>query len=197
MAEIALTAVINKAIHISSNALFNEVSSASSLQENIDNGCMLLEPKWLCKVGPSTRRLAVSGASRETIDVLNNKNNVNFKKLENLRLSNDATHVISSGSFNMSGYPNLLKMHLDVFFSPSKLPRSEHFPPNLIKLTLLKNRLKADPLRTLNKLPKLKILKLDFDCYIGKTMDCDAGFCQLEVLRIRGLDNLEELMKDG
>ncbi|KAJ8545320.1 hypothetical protein K7X08_017903 [Anisodus acutangulus] len=97
----------------------------------------------------------------------------------------------------MSGYPNLLKMHLDVFFSPSKLPRSEHFPPNLIKLTLLKNRLKADPLRTLNKLPKLKILKLDFDCYIGKTMDCDAGFCQLEVLRIRGLDNLEELMKDG
>ncbi|KAM3284663.1 toMV resistance protein Tm-2 [Capsicum chacoense] len=151
-------------------------------------------PKWLCKVGPNTRRLAVSGASRETIRVLNNQNNVIFKKLENLRLSNDTTHVISSEKFDMSGYPNLLKMHLDVFFSPSKLPSSEHFPPNLIKLTLVKNRLKENPLQTLNKLPKLKILKLDFDCYIGKTMDCDGGFSQLEILRIRGLDNLEKLM---
>ncbi|XP_060193480.1 toMV resistance protein Tm-2(GCR236)-like [Lycium barbarum] len=154
-------------------------------------------PKWLCKVGPNIRRLAVSGGSRETINVLNNQNNVIFEKLENLRLSNDTTHVISSGNFTLSGYPNLLKVHLDVFFSPSKLPSSEHFPPNLIKLTLLKNRLTEDPLQTLNQLPKLKILKLDFDCYIGKTMDCDGGFCQLEVLRIRGLDNLKELMMDG
>ncbi|XP_059289011.1 toMV resistance protein Tm-2(GCR236)-like [Lycium ferocissimum] len=154
-------------------------------------------PEWLCKVGPNIRRLAVSGASKETINVLNNQNNAIFEKLENLRLSNDTTHDISSEIFTLSGCPNLLKVHLDVFFSPSMLPSFEHFPPNLIKLTLLKNRLTEDPLQTLNKLPKLKILKLDFDCYIGKTMDCDGDFCQLEVLRIRGLDNLEELMMDG
>ncbi|MGV8000483.1 hypothetical protein PJP08_29195, partial [Mycobacterium kansasii] len=74
-----------------------------------------------------------------------------------------------------------------------KLPESAQFPVNLTKLTLKLSGLKEDPLATLEKLEKLRILKLLYGSYEGKEMACSSqGFPHLESLHLECLIKLEE-----
>ncbi|GFS41250.1 hypothetical protein Acr_00g0073290 [Actinidia rufa] len=106
-------------------------------------------------------------------------------------------HAFNIMDLNLHRYENLFKLH---FNGPiMELPKYDKLPQKLTKLTLVGTYLKADPMETLKKLPKLKILQFDFDSYIGeKLMVCSGGgphnFPQLQVLDITGLYKLKELL---
>ncbi|XP_057467388.1 toMV susceptible protein tm-2-like [Actinidia eriantha] len=121
-------------------------------------------------------------------------------KLEILRLEYvtfqnfDPYHIID---FNLHCYENLFRLHLKGRMT--ELPEYDKLPQNLTKLTLVGTWLEADPMDTLKKLPKLKILKFCVLSYIGKKMMvCSGGgpnnFPQLQVLDITELYNLKELL---
>ena len=98
---------------------------------------------------------------------------------------------------NLHRYENLFRLHL--YGHVTELPEYDKLPQNLTKLTLIRTCLEADPMDTLKKLPKLKILHFDDLSYIGeKMMVCSEGgphnFPQLQVLDIKGLYNLKELL---
>ncbi|WCJ41312.1 Disease resistance protein (CC-NBS-LRR class) family [Euphorbia peplus] len=66
------------------------------------------------------------------------------------------------------------------------------FPQNLIELTLSASGLVDDLMQTLDKLPKLKILRLYAKAFTGKRMVCSCGgFPELRVLKLWELENLE------
>ncbi|KAL5567381.1 hypothetical protein UlMin_030545 [Ulmus minor] len=92
----------------------------------------------------------------------------------------------------LSSYPQIQKLLLDGRFVNS-LENIVPFFSNLVKLTMLFNYLKFDPMPILAKLSKLRILALNMYSYEGKKMVCcKDGFPQLESLSIGGLHNLEE-----
>ncbi|CAL5330559.1 unnamed protein product [Camellia sinensis] len=117
------------------------------------------------------------------------------------------------------GCHHLHKLHLCGSLNMvKKLP--DQFPPNLTKLTLYFTELEEDPMPTLEKLPNLRTLILDFNSYIGKEMVCSSappltittapsssssggggggyggcdggGFPKLKSLELRQIENLEE-----
>ena len=67
------------------------------------------------------------------------------------------------------------------------------FPYSLTDLTLSGSGLVEDPMRSLEKLPNLRSLKLLSKSYLGKKMVCLlGGFPQLRVLKLWKLEQLEE-----
>ncbi|KAF8377861.1 hypothetical protein HHK36_031248 [Tetracentron sinense] len=71
----------------------------------------------------------------------------------------------------------------------------EVLPPNLTKLTLEHSRLEQDQMPSLEKLPNLRILRLQSNSYVGTEMVCSAkSFPQLESLQLQNLPKLEEKM---
>lgn len=120
--------------------------------------------------------------------------------LENLeKLSLSFTYPGNIGGMlrlNLSGYHSLLKLRIKGCLF--KLPNVDEFPPNLVKLCLLYTKMDEDPMKILQRLPKLKFLKL-IDGYGGSSvMDCcGAGsFPQLQVLHIQFFYKLRELISD-
>ncbi|XP_057468489.1 toMV susceptible protein tm-2-like [Actinidia eriantha] len=98
---------------------------------------------------------------------------------------------------NLNRFENLFRLHLSGHVT--EFPEYDKMPQNLTKLTLVKTFLKADPMETLKKLPKLKILKFGIYSYSGeKILVCSGGgpnnFSQLQVLDITGLYNIKELL---
>ena len=79
-----------------------------------------------------------------------------------------------------------------------KLELSEEigfYPPNLLELCLCFCELKNDPMFILEKLPKLKVLRLSDGSYVGKKLVCSSGgFLQLQSLELYALFPLEELI---
>ncbi|THF96716.1 hypothetical protein TEA_002040 [Camellia sinensis var. sinensis] len=83
----------------------------------------------------------------------------------------------------------------------NKLP--DQFPPNLTYLCMGNTELEEDPMPTLEKLPNLWSLILDWNSYIRKEMVCSSapttpppsscrGFPQLKSLVLKSIQNLEE-----
>ncbi|XP_057466745.1 toMV resistance protein Tm-2(2)-like [Actinidia eriantha] len=95
-------------------------------------------------------------------------------KLEILRLCYLSHRAFSIMDLNLHRYENLFRLHL---YGPvMELTDYDKLPPNLIKLTLVWTKLRENPLDTLKKLPKLKILKFGDGSYIGeKMMTCSGG----------------------
>ncbi|XP_043720817.1 probable disease resistance RPP8-like protein 2 [Telopea speciosissima] len=91
---------------------------------------------------------------------------------------------------SISSYGCLWKMHLSGELK--KLP--SYFPPNLTKLLLESDKLKEDPIPTLETITNLESLLLYSDGY-GITKYCFSakGFGRLRYLRLGFLYNLEEL----
>ncbi|KAL7236955.1 hypothetical protein ACSBR1_020108 [Camellia fascicularis] len=114
--------------------------------------------------------------------------------LRQLELVGSLNHVKKLGSLN----------HV------KKLP--DQFPPNLTHLRMVHTKLEEDPMPTLEKLPNLRSLILDWNSYIGKEMVCSSGpssisgggggggyggcdgggFPKLKSLGLSSLHNLEE-----
>ncbi|KAF8394052.1 hypothetical protein HHK36_020254 [Tetracentron sinense] len=73
------------------------------------------------------------------------------------------------------------------------VPENNPFPLNLTKLRLNDSQLEQDPMAILENLPRLKILLLGSNSFIGKEMVCSTrGFPQLELLMLSVLEELEE-----
>ncbi|XP_060965696.1 putative disease resistance protein At1g50180 [Cannabis sativa] len=87
--------------------------------------------------------------------------------------------------------PHIYKFRL---ISPIvRLPQVNQFSPSLMKLTLVSLKLEDDPMPTLEKLPKLKVLIIDSNSFIGEEMVCSrGGFPQLESLELTFLEGLKE-----
>ncbi|CAL5438331.1 unnamed protein product [Camellia sinensis] len=152
----------------------------------------------------SLRKLGVSfeGCDLSNIKVLLDAITASHK-LDTLRLQSrlevGELHSFNIQDLNLFRFENLSRLHLR-----GALPELQHhvslFPPNLTKLTLKFTFLKENPMKTLKKLPKLKILKLDSNSYIGQKMVCsgrrgiDDNFPQLQVLEVFDLPFLVELI---
>ncbi|KAI8022766.1 putative disease resistance protein [Camellia lanceoleosa] len=144
------------------------------------------------------RKLGVNNSSTRVIEILSDPRLV-LTKLEKLSLLSGLISGEKLGTWNLSRYENLLSLKLEyIGWWNSKLPQHDTLPPNLTKLTLSYNYLEDDPMETLKKLPKLRILKLYYKSYMGSKMVCPGApgcnFPQLEVLKIELLEKLEELI---
>ncbi|RVW81203.1 Disease resistance protein RPH8A [Vitis vinifera] len=115
--------------------------------------------------------------------------------LENLKLINFSSKrkTIVSGFMSFSHHTRLQKLVLGGRLE--KLPVDTGFyPPNLLQLKLWETELEQDPMSILGELPNLRILKLLWNSYVGKKMNCSEGrFHQLEFLHMEHLSNLEDL----
>ncbi|XP_058112956.1 putative disease resistance protein At1g50180 isoform X2 [Magnolia sinica] len=98
-----------------------------------------------------------------------------------------------------SSFSNHLHLYkMDLIGSLEKLPDIHEFPPNLTKLYLCGSKLEQDPMGTLEKLPYLRILTLQWGSYIGKEIVCSGGgFPLLDHLRIQLNDFEEWRLEEG
>nr|XP_027066646.1 probable disease resistance RPP8-like protein 2 [Coffea arabica] len=84
---------------------------------------------------------------------------------------------------------------LEVSCPMDNFPRYEaqYMYASLLKLKLSSLEIEDDPMETLERLPNLRSLHLQYRSFLGKEMRCKAtGFGQLRYLRFEGLHNLEK-----
>ncbi|XP_042519607.1 putative disease resistance protein At1g50180 [Macadamia integrifolia] len=117
-----------------------------------------------------------------------------LKKLRMLELWERRENAAPLPLVSFSKYVHLYKM---ILYGPlERIPALKDFPPHLTELRLIGSHLKQEdqPMATLEKLPKLKILLLGFKSFEGEEMICSAqGFAKLENLALVGLDKLKDL----
>uniref|UniRef100_A0A2P2N158 Putative disease resistance protein At1g50180 n=1 Tax=Rhizophora mucronata TaxID=61149 RepID=A0A2P2N158_RHIMU len=117
-----------------------------------------------------------------------NSSDVTLDLLHSLSfVSNEGSTVVRV----ITGCPHLYKLRIEGQIE--KLPECHQFSLNLAKLNLQGSELMEDPMTTLEKLPNLRILRLQMNSYLGKEMTCsNKGFPQLKSLYLYDLPNLEE-----
>ncbi|XP_052199492.1 toMV susceptible protein tm-2-like [Diospyros lotus] len=165
----------------------------------------IFEANWLNKLD-SLRRLKAYFTTEHIIEVLSSANSLS-QRLEELHLSSlyhTKYTYMAQGLFtefrstlDLSKYVSLGKLLL----CRSRMvdfPRHDKLPTCLTELILEYTMLEMDPMVTLKKLPRLKILILGFQSYFGKKMVCSGeadSFPQLKVLKIDAF-NLEEFVAE-
>ncbi|KAL0456938.1 UNVERIFIED_CONTAM: putative disease resistance protein [Sesamum latifolium] len=79
-----------------------------------------------------------------------------------------------------------------------RMPMHYKFSQNLTKIIFIGSELIEDPMRTLEKLPKLRVLVLD-DAFVGKETVCSSSsFLELKILELLNLHALEKwTVEDG
>ncbi|OMO74432.1 putative Disease resistance protein RPP13 [Corchorus capsularis] len=91
---------------------------------------------------------------------------------------------------NLRNLQTLINFNTEI----SKLPKPQHISSNIASICLSFSELHEDPLPTLEKFPKLRVLELSDQAFTGIVMVCSAqGFPRLVFLSITSLENLEEL----
>ncbi|KAF4359243.1 hypothetical protein F8388_005352, partial [Cannabis sativa] len=121
---------------------------------------------------------------------LHNPQSLTFTRLFSLQVNNLFGVKIDIIPLILS-CPHIYKLRLS---SPIlRLPQVNQFSPNLIKLQLRFLKLEDDPMPTLEKLPKLRVLVIHYDSFMGDEMVCSrGGFPRLESLQLSDLVNLKE-----
>lgn len=103
-------------------------------------------------------------------------------------------YIRSESFFESSGLEKLTQLRELNLFEGLIHSSFKSYPPGLVKLKLECCKLGQDPMMTLEKLEKLRVLKLIACDYTGRQMSCSSqGFPQLEILKLVGLPELEEL----
>ncbi|GMN71245.1 hypothetical protein TIFTF001_054590 [Ficus carica] len=103
----------------------------------------------------------------------------NLKCLQTLDLRASHYHIDKTQLPEIWKLELLRHLYLPLYYENSE------FSPNLTKLTMVETQLKDDPMPTLERLPKLKILLLGYDSFVGTEMVCSRkGFPYLESLSI-------------
>ncbi|PIN08225.1 Apoptotic ATPase [Handroanthus impetiginosus] len=152
--------------------------------------CSDLKSSWSLKF-TNLRKLGLNFSTPENVEVLCGPEPIS-KKLESLRCWGSSDVRITK-SVSLAKYERLMKLEI-WWVEMQQLPE---LPPSLIQLTLEWINLIEDPMKILKNLPKLEILHLNERSYIGRKMDCSGadGFPQLEILELRYLPYLEELIE--
>ncbi|XP_052200510.1 toMV susceptible protein tm-2-like isoform X1 [Diospyros lotus] len=141
----------------------------------------VFEANWLHRLD-SLRRLRVRLITKHIIEVLSSANSLS-QKLEELRIIRPA---YMKSALDLSRYVSLRKLYMNVS-GIVDFARHDKLPTCLTELVLEHTRLEMDPMVTLKKLPRLKILIFGRDSYLGEKMVCSGeadSFPQLEVLKI-------------
>ncbi|KAL3360038.1 hypothetical protein AABB24_016509 [Solanum stoloniferum] len=145
------------------------------------------EPRLLHQL-INLRKLGIKGVSDSTVKILSALSPVPTT-LEVLKL---CFFRDTSEQINLSSHPNIAKLHLN-----GKMPLNcEAFPPNLVKLTLIRLTVNGHVVAVLKKLPKLRILKMVSCNHMEDNMDLSGdgdSFPQLEVLHIQESNWLSEI----
>ncbi|KAH0635984.1 hypothetical protein KY290_036384 [Solanum tuberosum] len=149
------------------------------------------EPRLLHRL-INLRKLGILGVSDSTVKILSTFSPVP-KALEVLKL---ASFSDRSEQINLSSYPNIVQLHLNVWGTMAL--NSGSFPPNLAKLTLVYFMVDRYLLAVLKTLPKLRKLKMVGCKYNEEKMDLSGeangySFPQLEVLHIHNPNGLSEV----
>ncbi|KAG5588458.1 hypothetical protein H5410_048892 [Solanum commersonii] len=148
------------------------------------------EPRLLHRL-INLRKLGLVEVSDSTIKKISTSHPVPTT-LEVLKLSSFFSELREQ--INLSSYPNIVKLHLN-----GRMPLNfEAFPPNLVKLTLIRLMVEGHVVAVLKKLPKLRILKMLWCKYNEEKMDLSSdgdgdSFPQLEVLHIDVPNGLSEI----
>ncbi|XP_052200212.1 toMV susceptible protein tm-2-like [Diospyros lotus] len=166
----------------------------------------LFEVNWLHKL-VSLRRLKVYFTTEHIIEVLSSANSLS-QRLEELHLlspyDTKDTYMAQGlstefrSTLDLSTYVNLKLLvcrSLMVDF-----PRHDKLPTCLTELILEYTMLEMDPMVTLKKVPRLKILILGRHSYLGKKMVCFGeadSFPQLKVLKINSGYLEEFVVEEG
>eukprot|EP00257_Ricinus_communis_P013340 XP_015570756.1 probable disease resistance protein RF9 [Ricinus communis] len=114
------------------------------------------------------------------------------ENLESLRLRsiNEFNEPSDLDLGTMKQHKKLSELHL---FGRLVTFDMHELPPNLTMLTLSVSQLEQDPMPILGKLPRLSILRLFANSYLGKQMSSPRnGFPELRVLKLWMLEELEE-----
>ncbi|XP_043689561.1 disease resistance protein RPM1-like [Telopea speciosissima] len=120
---------------------------------------------------------------------------LNLGNLYSLRLEGFGSIPLPEGSAAKprTSHEHLCKLHLSGRLR--KLPDLNWFlaATNITQLSLSWSKLKQDPMATLEKMPKLKILRLKMQAFVGKRMVCSAGgFPRLTNLELKHLIKLRD-----
>ncbi|KAH0634428.1 hypothetical protein KY290_037842 [Solanum tuberosum] len=147
------------------------------------------EPRLLHQL-INLRKLGILNVSDSTVKILSALSPVPTT-LEVLKLSSIFSELREQ--INLSSYPNIVKLQLK-----GRIPLnvSEAFPPNLVKLTLVRFMVDGHVVAVLKKLPKLRILKMNRFNHMEEKMDLSGdgdSFPQLEVLHIKYAQELSEV----
>ncbi|KAF4374919.1 hypothetical protein G4B88_004670 [Cannabis sativa] len=167
---------------------FLRSTRSRSLQTLVGVGTKNLLMSDLLRFG-SLKKLAI-GVDGNFNKFLHNPQNLTFTRLFSLQVGNFIGNKIDIVPLILS-CPQMYKLRV---ISPIvSLPKVNQFSSNLIKLQLANLYLEDDPMPTLEKLPKLSVLILGFNSYIGEEMVCSRrGFPQLESLKFDFLTGLKE-----
>ncbi|KAH0640617.1 hypothetical protein KY285_037203 [Solanum tuberosum] len=147
----------------------------------------IFEPRLLHRL-INLRKLGIKDVSDSTIKKLSTLTPVPTT-LEVLKLGSRYTELREQ--IKLSSYPNIVKLYLN-----GEMPLNfEAFPPNLVKLTLVRFPGDGHIVAVLKKLPKLKILKMCACFHHEEKMDLSGGdsFPQLEFLHIEKSSGLSEI----
>ncbi|KDP43877.1 hypothetical protein JCGZ_20887 [Jatropha curcas] len=164
------------------------INENSPVKNGLDSWLSIRKLALKCKLSVPSQKAAMSLQLFNIADWV-----VNLKHLQSLRLK----------SFDESGQPwdvHLQSLSGNVELSDiylvGKLRNQDlisNFPQSLTEVTLSASGLIEDPMQTLEKLPKLRIVGLFSKSFSGKKMLCkDGGFPKLEVLKLWELELLEE-----
>ncbi|GAY69561.1 hypothetical protein CUMW_288510, partial [Citrus unshiu] len=110
--------------------------------------------------------------------------------VQTLRISGNSSCYHSGVSKSLC---ELHKLECLKLVNESKLSRmvlSEYqFPPSLIQLSLSNTELMEDPMPMLERLPRLQVLKLKQNSYLGRKLACvgSGGFPELKVLHLKSM----------
>ncbi|KAH7557656.1 hypothetical protein JRO89_XS11G0197600 [Xanthoceras sorbifolium] len=120
-----------------------------------------------------------------------------LEQFESLRL----VSLMPSGCLpsleGLSQLHSLIKLSLKGRIEMLPVPRE--FPPNIAQLTLHSSFLRTNPMDVLKHLPKLSILRLRVESYLGDQLTISAGgFPLLRFLELENLGHLKDLtIEDG
>ncbi|GAY62418.1 hypothetical protein CUMW_217630 [Citrus unshiu] len=117
-----------------------------------------------------------------------------------LRISGDLSYYQSGVSKSLCELHKLECLKLVNESKPSRMVLSEYqFPPSLIQLSLSNTELMEDPMPILENLPRLRVLKLKQNSYLGRKLACvgSGGFPELKVLHLKSMYWLDEWTMGG
>ncbi|XP_050233500.1 disease resistance RPP8-like protein 3 [Mercurialis annua] len=166
------------------------VDEDSPVRNGLDTMLNVTKLGLKCKISVPSKKEEMSSQLVAVANWIMNLRDLQYLKLKSYGESSDHPHsdiLLES----LSG-----SVHLSIVYLAGRIrnPRLlTNFPKNLRNLTLSASGLMEDPMQIIDKLPKLRVLRLLSRSFMGKRMHCNfGGFPKLEVLQLWELVHFED-----